>query len=95
MSFAGAVRMCLVGWQAPPWSPPPEGATLPPIANGRFAAWADGGRAAAGPTIAEVPPPTDARCRLPDGSIGRVALVREASGVTAVCQVATLQKVRR
>ena len=94
MSFAGAVRMGLVGWQAPPSSLTRAGTALPPIARGGFAAWADDGRGAAGPTIADMPSATDTRCRLPDGSLGRVALVREVGGVTAVCQVSTLQKVR-
>ena len=93
MSLASAVRMYLAGrWASPPKHREPE--ELPPIAEGRFAAWVHRDRALARATIADVQSPTDVRCLLPDGSVGRVAIVSDAGGLTVVCEVATLHSVR-
>ena len=45
-------------------------------------------------TIADIRLVTDVRCRLPDGSVGRVAIVMDGPGPIRVCQVATLQRIR-
>ena len=93
MSLASAVRMYLAGrWASPPKHRETE--ELPPIAEGRFAAWVHRDRALARATIADVQSPTDVRCLLPDGSVGRVAIVSDAGGLTVVCEVATLHPVR-
>jgi hypothetical protein len=85
--------MYLAGRQAsPPKHREPE--ELPPIAEGRFAAWVHQDRARAQVTIAAIHSPTDVRCLLPDGSIGRVAIVSDGSGLTVVCEVARLHPVR-
>ena len=93
MSLASAVRMYLAGRRASPvrHREPEE---LPPIAEGRFAAWVHRDRALGRATIADIKSPTDVRCLLPDGSVGRVAIVSDAGGLTVVCEVATLHPVR-
>jgi len=93
MSLVAVVRMYLAGRRAsPPKHREPE--ELPPIAEGRFAAWEHRERALARATIADIQSPTDVRCLLPDGSIGRVAVVSDGGGLTVVCEVAVLHPVR-
>ena len=93
MSFAGAVRIYLSARQAPP-SRRGEPDALPPIGEGRSAAWAHRNPALARATIADIHSLTDARSRLPDGSIGRMAVVLNPGSSTVDCQVASLERVR-
>jgi hypothetical protein len=93
MSFAGAVRIFVVAWQAP-LSRRREPGELPPIVEGRWAAWAHKGQAPARATTVDIHSLTDASCRLPDGSIGRVAVVMDGGAWTVVCTVARLERVR-
>jgi hypothetical protein len=93
MSFAGALRISVVALQAP-MSRRREPGELPPIVAGRWAAWAQQEQALVRATITDIHSPTDAPCRLPDGSIGRVAMVIEAGRPTVVCHVVRLERVR-
>lgn len=99
MSFAGAVRIRVVAWRVQP-SRRREPEPLAPIVEGRWAAWAlrEQVRARAVTRdvhfLVDIDSRTDVRCRLPDGSLGRVAIVMDGGGPTRVCQVARLQKVR-
>ena len=61
---------------------------LPPIVEGRWAAWAHGERALALGTSAEDHSLTDYPCRLPSGGMGRVAVVQQRGEWTLVCRVA-------
>jgi hypothetical protein len=93
MSFAGAVRICLVARQARP-SRRREPEALAPIVEDRWAAWAQQEQALVRATTDDIHSLTDAPCRLPDGSIGRVAMVIEAGRPTVVCHVVRLERVR-
>jgi hypothetical protein len=93
MSFAGAVRIYLVAWQAQP-SRRPEPEALAPIVEDRWAAWANREQALARATTADIHSLTDVPCRLPDGTIGRVAVVVDGGRSTVVCHVARLERVR-
>lgn len=93
MSFAGAVRIYLVARQAPP-SRRREPEALAPIVEGRWAAWAHREQPLARTTIADISSLTDVPCHLPDGSVGRVAIIWDGGASTTVCQVARLQRVR-
>ena len=93
MSFAGAVRVCLVGWQARP-SDRPRSATLPPIAAGRFEPWAQRDRAPAEWTIVDLPPPTDARRHAADAGKGSTDGVTDRGDLAFVCRVERLRRVR-
>lgn len=99
MSFAGAVRIYLVARPAQA-ARRQEPEAHPPIVEGRWAAWAQRERARARAATAhlrvliDIESSTDTRCRLPDGSVGRVAIVMDGGGPTRVCQVARLQRVR-
>lgn len=84
MSLFGAVRLYLLARQAPARHREPE--ELPPIVVGRWAAWAHGEQALAHTTSADDHWLTDDPCRLPDGSIGRVAVVLQGSEWALVCQ---------
>ena len=99
MSFAGAVRISLVIQplkQRRRCEPEP----LAPIAEGRWAAWAHRQQARVRATsadihsLADIDFLTDRRCRLPDGTTGRVAIVMDRGGPTTVCRVARLHRVR-
>ena len=63
-----------------------QAADLPPIAEGAWAAWAQGGSALA--ADADDHSLTDYPCRLPNGSIGRVAVVLQGEEWALVCRVA-------
>ncbi len=93
MSLAAVVWMYLAGRRASP-AKHREPEELPPSAEGRSAAWVHRDRALARATIADIQSKTDVRCLLPDGSIGRVALVSDGGGLTVVCKVAMLHPVR-
>jgi hypothetical protein len=93
MSFAGAVRIYVVAWQMP-LARRREPGTLPSIVAGRWAAWAHRDRPLDGAAIADTHSLTDAPCRLPDGSIGRAAVVMEGGRPTVVCHVVRLARVR-
>ena len=99
MSFAGAVRISLVIpllKQSRRCEPEPLG----PIAQGRWAAWAYREQTLARATstdihsLSDIDFLTDLRCRLPDGTTGRVAIVMDKGGPTTVCHVAGLHRVR-
>ena len=92
-SFAGAVRIYLAApLVAPSRRREPE--ALPPIVDGRFAAWAHSDHALARALIADIHSLTDTDCRLPDGRIGRLAVVREGGRSTLVCLVVRLERVQ-
>jgi hypothetical protein len=93
MSFAGAVRIYLLARQAPQ-SRRREPEELPPIVEGRWAGWAHRDETLARATTADIHSLTDTPCRLPDGSIGRVAVVLDGGAWTVVCSVARLERVR-
>jgi hypothetical protein len=93
MSFAGAVRIYLLARQAQP-SRRREPEEFPPIVKGRWAAWAHREHALAHSTTVDIHSLTYAPCRLPDGSIGRVAVVLDGGAWTVVCSVARLERVR-
>jgi hypothetical protein len=99
MSFAGAVRIYLVARQAEP-SRRREPEALAPIVEGRWAEWALREQALPRATASDLPVLTDIHsltdvlCSLPDGSVGRVAIVMDGGGPTRICQVASLQRVR-
>jgi hypothetical protein len=99
MSFAGAVRIYLVA-RPPQAARRREPEALAPIVEGRWASWAQREQARARAATAalrvlmDIDSLTDVRCRLPDGTVGRVAIVMDGGGPTRVCQVARLQRVR-
>lgn len=105
MSFAGAVRISLV-IRPLQKSRRCEPEPLAPIAERRWAAWAAWAawayreQAPARATSADIHSLsdidflTDLRCRLPDGTTGRVAIVIDKGGPTTVCHVARLHRVR-
>jgi hypothetical protein len=78
MSLFGAVRMYLHAGQTP--QERRESDELPSIPAGRWAAWAR--------TEESDHSLTDYPCRLPDGSLGRVAVVELNGDWTLVCRVA-------
>ena len=85
MSLFGAVRIFLARQPTASRGEPEE---LPPIVEGRWAAWAHGEQAFADTTSADDHSLTDYPCRLPDGRIGRVAVVLQGADWTLVCRVA-------
>ena len=85
MSFAGAVRIYLLARQAQP-SRRREPEEFPPIVKGRWAAWAHRDETLARATTADIHSLTDTPCRLPDGSIGRVAVVLDG-GASSVASL--------
>ena len=93
MSFAGAVRIYLLARQAQP-SRRREPEEFPPIVKGRWAAWANREQALARAATADIHSLTDVPCCLPDGTIGRVAVVVDGGRSTVVCHVAKLERVR-
>jgi hypothetical protein len=93
MSFAGALRISVVALQAP-MSRRREPGEVPPIVAGRWAAWAQQEQALVRATITDIHSLTDAPCRLPDGSVGRLAMVMDGGRATVVCHVARLERVR-
>ena len=81
MSFFGALRLLIVGWD--PGSPTPPQEPLAEIPPGAAAAWAEGDRRRVLTGLA----PGDA-CVTPDGKPGRVVALVEGSLVTLVCGTA-------
>jgi hypothetical protein len=101
VSFAGAVRISLV-MRPLQKSRRCEPEPLAPIAEGRWAAWAawahreqELARATSADihSLSDIEVLTDLRCRLPDGTTGRVAIVMDRGGPTTVCHVARLHRV--
>jgi hypothetical protein len=84
MSFYGAIRVLVVGWDRPSPTPPPGIAdALPEIEPGRFAAWAREDLGSPPLPLA----PGDA-CRTVDGRAGRIVEVLDEDRMILVCTAA-------
>jgi hypothetical protein len=81
MSFSGAVRLLIAGWDRR--DPAPRAEHLPEIAPGAAAAWARGERRGALTELA----PGDA-CVTPDGRAGCVVAVSDGTSAALVCELA-------
>jgi hypothetical protein len=84
MSRYGAVQLQAHIHQPHRWHGGAEG--LPPMVEGRWAAWARSEPALA--INADDHSLTDHPCRLPDGRLGRVAVVQQGADWALVCRVA-------
>ena len=86
MSKFGAALIYLLARPAPGRAREQE--ELPPIAAGAWATWAGRAPAPAPSSSVDDHSLTDLRCRLPDGTFGRLAVVEVAGDWTLVCRAA-------